>query len=151
MSHKHQQIRDAVVDLLADIQGIRVYGSVFSEIPKEKLPIISVYTNNESAVRLPSIGGYTRTVTVVVAVYVTGFDAAQIADKNLGETNINDKLDNLKAEVEGILLKKFQTLDKIIFQLDYAGVDVSYPTAEEAKVYAVAKMRYNAIYHQEVN
>jgi hypothetical protein len=151
MSHKHQDIREAVVEILSNIPNVRVYGSVFSQVPKEKLPIISVYTNNESAERSQALGEYTRTVTVIIAAYVNGFDAMQIADKGIAQDSVSDKLDALKLAVENLLLNKWETLGKLIYRLDYSGVDVSFPESDSAEVYAVAKMRYNAIYHQGVN
>ncbi|WP_299393277.1 hypothetical protein [Pelagibius sp.] len=95
--HMRKQIRDAAVAALTGLPttGSNVFPSRVREIPVERLPALAVYTLNEESERdamgPPGTAPLARVVELAVAA---------VAEEAAG---LDDRLDQICAEVEGVL------------------------------------------------
>lgn len=125
--HKNKEIRQEIKSVLETwfagtgtaFSDLNVFDYRIEKVDPDRLPVIAIYTLAEGAEISSDRGNYMRRVETKVVLTVSGKDGS--VPLGTGEISIDEKLDNLQEEVEGQLLKKRNTLNKIIHELIYLG------------------------------
>lgn len=146
--HKRTEIRNKTFDMLtADISGVNIYNSRIYEIPENKLPAISVYTPGDTGEKDASETNYRRLNEVHIVLYVTGKSPPE--ELETGETYIDELSDNYLKEIEDIFLTKWQTLEKVVYRLNYVSTSIM-PDKESEYLLLIADTIWEARVHQAV-
>jgi hypothetical protein len=135
MTHRRQEIRDAVVTMLSGLAGGRVYSNRELAIEADSLPAINVYTVEEDAAPFTaSQKTYRRTLTLVIDVLA----------KNVDDAVLDNTLDDLAESVEAALVADTTASGKAI-DTRLTSTTVTRDSSGEVPI-GVLKLTYQAVY-----
>jgi len=147
MTHKRREIKDSVVAILRAGVTENVYKNRYLAIAKRDFPAISVYCPDESSNLNQSRELYDRSARVVIAGYVLGKDEIELEDTN-GD-DVDDKLDDLAAEIEELFNTQYQNLSGIIYEFELTSTQY-FVNAEGDEIVGVVIMEYSANYKDAI-
>jgi len=163
--NKRKQIRERIKTILTfqDSSGYptqaegRVYTSRYAAIEPKAMPIICIYSYDETGDITPDQSGYNLSAGISVVIYAAGGDGT--SEEQLKPTNakdVDDYLDELCDEVEKALVKVPNNLsgptpsDKgIVFRFIYQGVNY-FVSGEGKKWTGVAVLDFQAEYKADL-
>ena len=142
MSHVRQQIREAFGTACTSLTttGANVFQSRIYPMEKAKLPGLCIYSLAETSDDFET-GGASRLITRSLTMRVEGY-----ADDN---TNLDDKLDTISAEVETAVAGS-STIDNLIIDLKLVSTEIRFEGETSSGAGAVI-LEYAVIYMTAFN
>ena len=107
-----------------------------------------MYTFDETGEKVESEDGLTRVQEVIIAVWARGADAVRAAKTE--EDSVDDRLDAILGEIEDSLFAKYQTLDKLVYRLNYTGTKISVPDLATDLITIIGMVHFDAIFRQDL-
>ena len=147
MTHKRQEIKEKVVEMLKANVTENVYKNRYLSLATRDFPAISVYVPDESAEKNKSEEAYRRIARVVITGYVLGKDSIELEESSA--TDIDDKLDDISTKIENVFNAKFQTLEGTVYNMRLGSTQY-FVNAEGDEIIGVAILEYAAEYIDEV-
>ena len=147
MTHKRQEIKEKVVEILRAGLTENVYKNRYLAISKRDFPAISVYCPDESSNFNTSRELYERSARVIISGYVLGKDEIELTETS-GD-DIDDKLDDLSTKIEELFNTQYQNLSGVVFSMELTSTQY-FVNAEGDEIVGVAIMEYNTVYHDSM-
>jgi len=144
--HINTKIRNEIKKILdnsPEFSNIPVYNSRINRL-SDNFPCVSIHTVDDTGTKTPDEGTYVKKIDVFIVLYDNGKDAIDLLEN---EKSIDEKIDDLREKLDNILLKKWETLNKVVFKLNYVGnKQVIEDNSEE--IIESARTKWIAIYNQ---
>ena len=147
MTHKRKEIKDQAVAVLRAGMTANIYKNRYLSIAQRDFPAVSVYCPDETSEINASGELYNRSARVVIAAYVLGKDEIELEDT--AESDIDDKLDDIAAEIETLFNTQYQNLGKTVYNFILSSTQY-FVNAEGDEIVGVAILEYKAEYKDTI-
>lgn len=145
MANIRKSIRDAIVTRLNVSLTEPVYAQRY--LAGSALPIVNVLTIGDTSEKDKAEIWNKRSENVIIIAQVSGLEAHEGLQS--GELSCIDKLDALVSQIESNFDKKYETLDTIVYRMNYVSTDIEMKVDGE-NVIGTAAIRYVVMYQENL-